>query len=244
MLRSHLRGEDGRATLDAVLARIRGGRYRAWCASTRRWGSSRPSSSPGTASTPTRKLVEAVLEAGHEVGLHGYLHEVMNEQDAATELDILERGLRGGRNDGLAAGRLARAAVPISDRSPELLLDHGFVYDASLMGDDQPYLLRTPKGDLVELPSETANDDWTHYAHVPTSNTSCRSGLPGSPSRSTAPSSRRPTGTAASGSVWREHLGPPVAARGARRDAARHAGARRRLGRALERDRGACEEVG
>ena len=35
------------------------------------------------------------------------------------------------------------------------------------MGDDQPYLLRTPKGDLVELPSETANDDWTHYAHVP-----------------------------------------------------------------------------
>ena len=35
------------------------------------------------------------------------------------------------------------------------------------MGDDQPYLLHTPKGDLVELPSETANDDWTHYAHVP-----------------------------------------------------------------------------
>ena len=123
---------------------------------------------PGYCIDTYPKLVEAVLEGGHEVGLHGYLHEVMNDQDAATELEILERGLE-------AAGKLMdsppvgwRAPLyAISDRSPELLLDHGFVYDASLMEDDQPYLLRTPKGDLVELPSETANDDWTHYAHVP-----------------------------------------------------------------------------
>ena len=54
----------------------------------------------------------------------------------------------------------------ISDRSPELLLDHGFVYDASLMGTTSP-ICCAPRRGLVELPSETANDDWTHYAHVP-----------------------------------------------------------------------------
>jgi peptidoglycan-N-acetylglucosamine deacetylase len=113
-------------------------------------------------------MVSDVLGGGHEVGLHGYLHEVMYDQDAAQELEILQRGLE-------AAGKLMdeppvgwRAPLyAISDRSPQLLIEHGFAYDASLMGDDQPYLLQTPKGDLVELPSETANDDWTHYAHVP-----------------------------------------------------------------------------
>jgi peptidoglycan-N-acetylglucosamine deacetylase len=123
---------------------------------------------PGYCLDTYPEMVADVLEGGHEIGLHGYLHEVINEQDAKAELEILERGLE-------AAAKLMdsppigwRAPLyAIADRTPELLLDHGFVYDASLMGDDQPYLLRTPKGDLVELPSETANDDWTHYAHVP-----------------------------------------------------------------------------
>jgi peptidoglycan/xylan/chitin deacetylase (PgdA/CDA1 family) len=113
-------------------------------------------------------MVRGVLDGGHEIGLHGYMHEVMNEQDAKAELEILERGLEATAKlmDSQPVGWRA-PLYAIADRTPELLLDHGFVYDASLMGDDQPYLLRTPKGDLVELPSETANDDWTHYAHVP-----------------------------------------------------------------------------
>jgi peptidoglycan/xylan/chitin deacetylase (PgdA/CDA1 family) len=124
---------------------------------------------PGYCIDTYPKLVSGVLEAGHEIGLHGYMHEVMYEQDAATELEILERGLE-------AAAKVMDSGQPvgwraplyaIADRTPQMLVEHGFVYDASLMGDDQPYLLRTPKGDLVELPSETANDDWTHYAHVP-----------------------------------------------------------------------------
>lgn len=123
---------------------------------------------PGYCMDAYPDLVSGVLAGGHEVGLHGYLHEVMYEQDAAQELEILERGLEAAAKlmDETPVGWRA-PLYAISDRSPQLLLEHGFVYDASLMGDDQPYLLRTPKGDLVELPSETANDDWTHYAHVP-----------------------------------------------------------------------------
>ena len=35
------------------------------------------------------------------------------------------------------------------------------------MGDDQPYVLSTPEGELIEIPSEWASDDWPPYAHVP-----------------------------------------------------------------------------
>ena len=123
---------------------------------------------PGYCMDAHPHLVNEVLEGGHEVGLHGYLHEVMHEQDAASELHILERGLESAAKlmDSQPVGWRA-PLYAASDRSPQLLVEHGFSYDASLMGDDQPYMLRTPAGDLVELPSETANDDWTHYAHVP-----------------------------------------------------------------------------
>src|SRR4051794_35559148 len=97
---------------------------------------------PGYCMDTYPSMVERVLEGGHEVGLHGYLHEVSFEQGADDELAILERGLE-------AAAKLMpkppvgwRAPLyGLSDRSPELLVDHGFVYDASLMGDDQPYVL-------------------------------------------------------------------------------------------------------
>ena len=50
-----------------------------------------------------------------------------------------------------------------SHRSADLLVSRGFRYDASLMGDDQPYLLETDGGRLVELPSHWGLDDWPQY---------------------------------------------------------------------------------
>jgi peptidoglycan/xylan/chitin deacetylase (PgdA/CDA1 family) len=45
----------------------------------------------------------------------------------------------------------------------DLLVEHGFEYDASLMGDDIPYILSGEKGTVVELPSHYALDDFPHY---------------------------------------------------------------------------------
>ncbi|HEY7711430.1 MAG TPA: ribulose phosphate epimerase, partial [Candidatus Entotheonella sp.] len=36
-------------------------------------------------------------------------------------------------------------------------------YDASLFGDDVPYLLKNGAGSIVELPSHYAMDDWPHF---------------------------------------------------------------------------------
>ncbi len=40
---------------------------------------------------------------------------------------------------------------------------YGFRYDTSLMGDDIPYLVDTPSGDLLELPIQWILDDYPHY---------------------------------------------------------------------------------
>ena len=52
-----------------------------------------------------------------------------------------------------------------SIHTAELLAEEGFLYDSSLMGDDVPYLLATPKGEVVELPVSWATDDWPPYVH-------------------------------------------------------------------------------
>ncbi len=49
--------------------------------------------------------------------------------------------------------------------SAELLMNAGIRYDASLMGDDIPYVLRSDAGELIELPSHWGLDDWPQYVH-------------------------------------------------------------------------------
>ncbi|MEO1550580.1 MAG: ribulose phosphate epimerase, partial [Pseudomonadota bacterium] len=45
------------------------------------------------------------------------------------------------------------------------LVEHGFRYDSSLMGDDIPYAMRTPQGSLYEMPVHWGTDDWPPFAH-------------------------------------------------------------------------------
>jgi peptidoglycan/xylan/chitin deacetylase (PgdA/CDA1 family) len=110
--------------------------------------------------------VEAIVKDGHEVGFHGYIHEPPNALSREEEhywmrrsLEIMERHTgkrpRGNRSP----------PYNFSIHTAELLAEEGFVYDASLMGDDVPYVLSTAKGDIVELPSSWALDDWPPYVH-------------------------------------------------------------------------------
>ncbi|TNF18365.1 MAG: polysaccharide deacetylase [Rhodobacteraceae bacterium] len=110
------------------------------------------------------QAVETILEGGHEIAHHGFLHEHPNELAAEQEAHWLDRGI-----DVIvrATGQRPRGwRAPLynfSHRSADLLAARGFAYDASLMGDDQPYLLRAAAGDLVELPSHWGLDDWPQY---------------------------------------------------------------------------------
>jgi peptidoglycan-N-acetylglucosamine deacetylase len=110
--------------------------------------------------------VEAMLRDGHEVSAHGYLHEHPNELSDEEERRWLTRSLDVLRT--ITGEQPAGWRAPLynfSHRSAELLLELGVHYDASLMGDDVPYLLETARGLLLELPSHWGMDDWPPFMH-------------------------------------------------------------------------------
>ena len=110
------------------------------------------------------RAVETMLEGGHEVAHHGYIHENPNAQGREEEAYWLSRSIAVIER---ATGKRPRGwRAPLynfSDHSAELLAEEGFLYDASLMGDDVPYVLRTAKGDIIELPAHWGVDDWPQF---------------------------------------------------------------------------------
>lgn len=110
-------------------------------------------------------LVETVLAGGHEVGLHGYLHELANTLSRERESELLLRGIEVTRR--LVGGRPSGWRAPLysfSEHTADLIADQGFLYDSSLMGDDVPYVLQARSGEVIELPLHDASDDWPQYA--------------------------------------------------------------------------------
>ena len=96
----------------------------------------------------------AVVAAGHEIGHHGWTHRVpasLSREDEEREL------VRGNEAILKLTGRAARGyrspAWDLSPHSIDLLLQHGFVYDSSLMGHDYlPYQARQNDTVALEAP--------------------------------------------------------------------------------------------
>lgn len=122
-----------------------------------------------------------IVDAGCEVGLHGYAHEMNALQSLDEERSAMGRSLE------LVEGLIGKP--PIGYRAPagdltnqtiELLLEHGITYDSSLMGKDYaPYRVRVgdalpddspaewgPESDLIELPWSWTNDDYPYLEFV------------------------------------------------------------------------------
>jgi peptidoglycan-N-acetylglucosamine deacetylase len=112
--------------------------------------------------------IEAMVEGGHEVAHHGYIHEHPNELTADEEAYWFNRSVDAIRKYTGKNPRGYRAPLyNISERTVDLLINDGFLYDSSLMGDDVPYILKSGEGSLVELPSHWGMDDWPPYVHLP-----------------------------------------------------------------------------
>ena len=122
-----------------------------------------------------------VVDAGCEIGLHGYAHEFNPGLDEererwalVTSIELIE-GLTGAAPVGYRA-----PSGDLTDQTVELLLEHGIRYDSSLMGHDyQPYRVRTgdsfpddqpaqwgPETELVELPFSWTLDDYVYLEFV------------------------------------------------------------------------------
>jgi peptidoglycan/xylan/chitin deacetylase (PgdA/CDA1 family) len=108
----------------------------------------------------------ALVGEGHEVGIHGWIHEFNSKLPPAEEralqmraADVLER-ITGVRPVGIR--------TPSWDFSAHTLAisrEMGLLYDSSLMADDDPYELLEdgePTG-MVELPVEWIRDDAVYF---------------------------------------------------------------------------------
>lgn len=110
--------------------------------------------------------VEAMLKDGHEIGHHGLIHEDPvatkgKAQKAAFEKALAIHKKRIGR-----APRGYRAPLyNVTQQVVDLLIANGFLYDSSLMADDIPYLMKSKRGDLWEIPTHWGTDDWPPFAH-------------------------------------------------------------------------------
>lgn len=124
---------------------------------------------PGYTALRYPDMLRAIVDAGHEVAHHGYLHEVLTGLTPEQEGLIIDRG-----SEALAA---LTGEAPVGFRapmwelnwhSPSLLAGRGFLYDTSLMDADHPYELTvTGGGQLVEIPVQWALDDWEQYCYIP-----------------------------------------------------------------------------
>ena len=127
---------------------------------------------PGFTADRYPDIVRAIVEDGHEVAHHGYVHESVSSLTPQEEEQVLVRGI-----DALerAAGQRPigwRGPMwEVNHGTPELLARHGFRYDSSLMDDDVPYLLRVAEHasapTLVEIPVHWGLDDGEQYAWLP-----------------------------------------------------------------------------
>lgn len=112
--------------------------------------------------------VRRILEAGHEIAHHGYLHERVNQFSKEDERSILLRGMEA--IDKLTGSPPVGYRCPsgaFSEHTLDLLLENGFRYDSSLGGYDIPYLLRgAGTRRLIELPYDHSSDDWPQYVHL------------------------------------------------------------------------------
>ncbi|HSR43881.1 MAG TPA: polysaccharide deacetylase [Acidimicrobiia bacterium] len=122
---------------------------------------------PGFTADRYPGAVAAVLEAGHEVGHHGYLHRPPAHLSVEEERAELERGLEALAKHGVRPAGFRAPWWEASRHTLGLLSEYGFVYDASLFDRDTPYTVTTAHGPIVEIPQSWALDDWERYAYMP-----------------------------------------------------------------------------
>ena len=108
------------------------------------------------------KMTAAILSDGHEVGAHGHLHEKLADLSPGEEEAILLKSL--GILESVTGQRPVGYRAPWFEINPgtaDLLKREGFLYNASMMADDVPFL---HDNGLVEIPGHWMLEDWEQFA--------------------------------------------------------------------------------
>lgn len=108
----------------------------------------------------------AVVADGHEVGIHGWIHERNSVLPPAAERDLQMRSADVlEKVTGVRPVGIRTPSWDFSQSTLRISRDMGLLYDSSLMADDDPYELvedGVPTG-MVELPVEWIKDDAVYF---------------------------------------------------------------------------------
>ncbi|MBP1849242.1 polysaccharide deacetylase family protein [Rhizobium halophytocola] len=111
--------------------------------------------------------VNTVIDAGHEIGIHSWIHEFNSRLDGTTERDLTLRAADMlEKISGIRPVGMRTASWDFSPATLDIARELGLLYDSSLMADDDPYELMDgdqPTG-IVEIPVEWIRDDAPYVA--------------------------------------------------------------------------------
>ncbi len=114
---------------------------------------------PGKTAEDHPDLLPLILAKGHEIGLHGYFHEIVSEISDAAFTDALEASLA---LFAAQTGTRPKAfRSPAWEMTPHMLAEvrrHGLI-DSSLMGYDHPYTI----DGVTEIPVQWTIDDAIYF---------------------------------------------------------------------------------
>lgn len=116
---------------------------------------------PGVNVSLHRSAVAAIVDAGHEVGIHGYTHTRPSLLTKDEERDELERAFDALATAGGTVTGYRSPGWDVSAHTLDLLEEHGILYASQFMDDIAPY--RHPGRRLIELPVQWMLDDWPHF---------------------------------------------------------------------------------
>jgi peptidoglycan/xylan/chitin deacetylase (PgdA/CDA1 family) len=134
---------------------------------------------PGHTADAYPATVAQVAEAGHEIAHHGYFHEqAKTPEDEARDFDRATAALK--RVTGQTPVGYRSPAAGLMPSTLALLIERGFLYDSSMMGNDfSPYYCRIGdqapadgpfvwgrETELVELPFTWGLDDFPAFEFV------------------------------------------------------------------------------
>jgi peptidoglycan-N-acetylglucosamine deacetylase len=117
---------------------------------------------PGRVAERYPKVVQAIVDGGHELAHHGYTHTSPTALTPAAEEDELARGLEVLSSFGPPVTGYRSPAWEFSEQTLALLAKHGFRYSSNLMDDIRPY--RHGSSGIVELPVHWTLDDAPHFS--------------------------------------------------------------------------------
>jgi peptidoglycan/xylan/chitin deacetylase (PgdA/CDA1 family) len=114
---------------------------------------------PGKVAEDHPGLLPMLVEAGHEVALHGYFHELAGDISDAAFTHALEASVALFETQTGARPRGFRS--PAWEMTPHMLaeLKRLSLYDSSLMGYDHPYTI----GGVTEAPVQWLTDDAVYF---------------------------------------------------------------------------------